>query len=73
MVDPTVSISAGVMNSLLSKLTTLLSDEFKLLKSVRKEVKFLKDELSSMNALIRKLEDVEELDVQAREWRDKVR
>ncbi|RCV18634.1 hypothetical protein SETIT_3G317600v2 [Setaria italica] len=73
MVDPTVSISAGVMNSLLSKLTKLLSDEYKLLKSVRKEVKFLKDELSSMNALIQKLEDMEELDVQAREWRDKVR
>jgi hypothetical protein len=73
MVDPIVSVSAGVMNSLLSKLTTLLGDEYKLLKGVRNEVRFLKDELSSMNALMRKLADMEELDVQAREWRDKVR
>ncbi|KAL6851956.1 hypothetical protein ACP4OV_020141 [Aristida adscensionis] len=73
MVDPIVSASTGVMNSLLSKLTTLLGDEYKLLKGVRKEVRFLKDELSSMNALLQKLAGTEQLDVQAKEWRDKVR
>ncbi|WVZ91077.1 hypothetical protein U9M48_037296 [Paspalum notatum var. saurae] len=73
MVDPVVSFSAGVMNSLLSKLTRLLGDEYKLLSSVRKEVRFLQAELSAMNALMRKLGDMEVLDLRAREWRDKVR
>ncbi|KAK3139759.1 hypothetical protein QOZ80_5AG0389670 [Eleusine coracana subsp. coracana] len=68
-----VSASTGVMNSLLCKLGTLLSDEYKLLKGVRKEIGILRDELSSMNSLLQKLVEADELDVQKKEWRNKVR
>jgi hypothetical protein len=68
-----VSASTGVMNSLLCKLGTLLSDEYKLLKGVRKEIGILRDELSSMNSLLHKLADVDDLDIQKKEWRNKVR
>jgi hypothetical protein len=43
-----VSAGTGAMSSLLSKLTILLSDEYKLLIGVRKQVEFLERELSSM-------------------------
>ncbi|CAN6333889.1 unnamed protein product [Urochloa humidicola] len=39
-----VSASTGVMNSLLSKLSTLLSDQYKQLKGVRKDIEFLSRE-----------------------------
>jgi hypothetical protein len=70
-----VSAATGPMNSLLCKLVTLLGDEYKLLKGIRKEIRALRDELSSMNALLRKLSDAGdgELDVQRKEWRNKVR
>jgi hypothetical protein len=68
-----VSASTGVMNSLLCKLGTLLGDEYKLLKRVRKEIGVLMDELSSMNSLLQKLAEVDELDVQIKEWRNMVR
>lgn len=61
------------MNSLLCKLLTLLGDEYKLLKGIRKEIKALRDELSSMNSLLHKLSELSELDVQRKEWRNKVR
>lgn len=68
-----VSASTGAMNSLLCKLATLLGDEYKLLKGIRKEIRTLMDELSSMNSLLQKLSEVSELDVQKKEWRNKVR
>uniref|UniRef100_A0A0D9XZ63 AAA+ ATPase domain-containing protein n=1 Tax=Leersia perrieri TaxID=77586 RepID=A0A0D9XZ63_9ORYZ len=68
-----VSASTGTMNSLLCKLTKLLGDEYKLLKGVRKEIAILKDELSSMNSLLQMLADIGELDIQRKEWKDKVR
>ncbi|KAF8760583.1 hypothetical protein HU200_010021 [Digitaria exilis] len=61
------------MNSLLCKLATLLGDEYKLLKGIRKEIRTLMDELSSMNSLLQNLSEVNELDVQKKEWRNKVR
>ncbi|KAL6622865.1 hypothetical protein ACP70R_032744 [Stipagrostis hirtigluma subsp. patula] len=68
-----VSAPTGVMNSLLCKLATLLSDEYKLLKRVHKEIGILRDELSSMNSLLQKLAEEGELDVQKKDWRNKVR
>lgn len=68
-----MTASTGVMNSLLPKLTALLGEEYVKLKSVRRGIGYLRDELSSMNALITKLADVEELDVQLKEWRNNVR
>ncbi|XBJ20685.1 hypothetical protein VPH35_011474 [Triticum aestivum] len=69
-----VSIGTGAMNSLLGKLTALLSDEYNLLKRVRKEIQFLERELSSMRVLLERLAGMEEkLDGLAKGWRDKVR
>ena len=68
-----VSAATGVMKPVLTKLTTLLSEEYKLQKKVKSDVTFLKKELSSMNALLEKLADTEVLDRQQKEWRNQVR
>ena len=47
-----VSVLAGVMTSVISKLTALLGEEYTKLKGLHREVEFMKDELSSMNAQI---------------------
>lgn len=54
-----MSTATGAMNSLLGKLTALLSDEYDLLKRVRKEIQFLKRELGRMQVLLEKLTDME--------------
>ncbi|XP_039839345.1 disease resistance protein Pik-2-like [Panicum virgatum] len=61
------------MNSLLSKLSILLSDQYKQLKGVRKDIEFLSREFVDMNAALEKLVDMEKMNVQTRVWRDKVR
>ncbi|VAH85244.1 unnamed protein product [Triticum turgidum subsp. durum] len=69
-----VSALAGVMTSVIAKLTALLGEEYAKLKGVHREVEFMKDELSSMNALLQRLAEVDrDLDVQTKEWRDQVR
>ncbi|XP_051182634.1 disease resistance protein RGA5-like [Lolium perenne] len=68
-----VNASTGMMNSLLGKLTTLMGDEYRKLKGVRNKVVSLHEEFSSMNALLVKLAGMDELDVQAKVWRDQVR
>lgn len=68
-----VGAATGVMNSLLRKLTTLLGNEYKLLGGVKRDIAFLRDELASMNLLLFKLADIEDLDIQVKNWRDKVR
>ncbi|ONM51283.1 Disease resistance RPP13-like protein 4 [Zea mays] len=68
-----VSAACGVMNSLLRKLATLLEKEYMLLKDVKHNITFLRNELASMNLLLFKLADIEDLDVQVKEWRNKVR
>ncbi|VAH85873.1 unnamed protein product [Triticum turgidum subsp. durum] len=68
-----VSASIGVMNPLLRKLATLMGEEFAKLKNLRKEVKYISDELSSMKDALERLADVDELNIQAARWRDAVR
>jgi len=68
-----VSASMGVMNSLLGKLTMIMGKEYAKLKGVRKEVKFLNDELSTMGALLEDLAYKEGMDNQTKQWRNKVR
>ncbi|RLN30931.1 putative disease resistance RPP13-like protein 3 [Panicum miliaceum] len=68
-----VSAATGAMNSLLTKLTALMGEEYKAQKGVIRDIAFLRDELSSMNALLEKLAGVETLDPQVREWRNQVR
>lgn len=68
-----VSTATGVMNSLLTKLMELMSDEYNLQKAVKSKIGSLKLELSSTNAFLKKLADREDLDGQTKEWRDQVR
>ncbi|KAL6877541.1 hypothetical protein ACP4OV_012756 [Aristida adscensionis] len=68
-----VSVSTGVMNSLLVKLTTLLDDCDVKFSNISKELSFLRDELSSMNAFLETLADREELDPLTKEWKNQVR
>jgi len=68
-----VSAATGAMTSLLGKLGTMLTDEYKLLKDVRGDIKFLKDELEAMQAFLLTMADVEEPDHQARLRADAVR
>lgn len=73
MSAPVVSATMGAMNPLIGKFATLMGDEYKKLTSVRKQASFLKDELSTMKALLEKLELMDELDPLAKNWRDHVR
>ncbi|KAE8806428.1 Disease resistance RPP8-like protein 3 [Hordeum vulgare] len=68
-----VSAATGVMNPLIGKLTTLMGEEYKKLKGVSKEVAFLRDELSAMNASLEKLGFMEKLEPDTKDWRDHVR
>ena len=68
-----VTVSTGVLKPLLSKLTTLLSDKYVKLKWVRRQISFLRDELSTMSATLQMLVDAEDLNPHMRDWRDKVR
>ena len=68
-----VSAATGVMISLLSKLSLLLSDQYRQLKGVRRDIEFLNRELTDMNAALEKLAGMDKLDVQMKAWRDKVR
>ncbi|EAY97104.1 hypothetical protein OsI_19027 [Oryza sativa Indica Group] len=69
-----VSVATGVMGSLLAKLSALLGEERGLLKGVKGDIRFLRDELSTMNVFLMKMASVEEnMDVQVKDWRNKVR
>jgi len=60
------SASTGVMNSLLSMLSILLSDQYKQLKGVRKDIEFLSRELAHMSAALEMLANVEKLEPQTK-------
>ncbi|VAH23850.1 unnamed protein product [Triticum turgidum subsp. durum] len=68
-----VTVASGVMNPLIGKLTTLMGDEYKKYKGVRKQASFLEKELSAMNAALQKLELIDEIDPTVKDWRDHVR
>ena len=67
------SASTGVMNSLLAKLSAMVEAEYELLGGTKSDIAFLRNELSSMNALLQKLAAAEKLDVQVQVWRDNIR
>ncbi|CAL5022720.1 unnamed protein product [Urochloa decumbens] len=68
-----VSAATGVMGTVLGKLADLLHEEYKLATGVRKDIEFLRSELSAMNDLLNVLADAEELDALNKGWRDRVR
>lgn len=67
------SASTGVMNSLLAKLSAMVEGDYELLGGTKSDIAFLRNELSSMNALLEKLAAAEKLDVQVQVWRDNIR
>lgn len=68
-----MSASTGAMNALLGKLGAVMGEEFSKLKNLRKEVKFIRDELCSMKDILEILIDADELDAQTKSWRDTLR
>uniref|UniRef100_K3Z400 NB-ARC domain-containing protein n=1 Tax=Setaria italica TaxID=4555 RepID=K3Z400_SETIT len=73
MAGAIVSASTGVISTLIPKLSRLIEGEYNLQNGVKSKINFLKDELSSMQTLLMKLSNNEErLDVQEKDWRNKV-
>ncbi|KAF8711340.1 hypothetical protein HU200_029368 [Digitaria exilis] len=60
------------MNSVVEKLVALMGEQYEKHKAIRRDVAFLKDELGSMNAVLKKLAGMEELDPQTMDWRNQV-
>ncbi|XP_066362099.1 disease resistance protein PIK6-NP-like isoform X2 [Miscanthus floridulus] len=73
MAGMVVSAATGVLSSLLSELSDLLTDLYKQRKGVRRDIEFLCSELTDMNGALEKLAGREKLDIQTKVWRDKVR
>jgi len=73
MAGMVVSAATGVLSSLLSELSDLLTDLYKQRKGVRRDIEFLCSELTDMNGALEKLAGMEKLDIQTKVWRDKVR
>ncbi|KAJ1266597.1 hypothetical protein BS78_08G164800 [Paspalum vaginatum] len=68
-----VSVAHGAMGSLLGKLGDLLTAKYKLLKETRGHIMFLKAELESMYAFLKKISDMEDPDEQDKYWAKEVR
>uniref|UniRef100_A0A8I7B961 AAA+ ATPase domain-containing protein n=3 Tax=Hordeum vulgare subsp. vulgare TaxID=112509 RepID=A0A8I7B961_HORVV len=71
-----VSVVTGAINSVIDKLTGLLGDQVSSMlgKQVKLGIQYLRNELSSMKAVLLRLSDMEEhMDPHTKEWRDKVR
>ena len=68
-----VSAAAGALKPVLGKLATLLGDEYKCFRRVRKEIGFLSHELTAMEAFLQKMSMEEEPDVQDKVWMKEVR
>uniref|UniRef100_A0A8I6YQ69 AAA+ ATPase domain-containing protein n=2 Tax=Hordeum vulgare subsp. vulgare TaxID=112509 RepID=A0A8I6YQ69_HORVV len=68
-----VGVGTGALGSVIGKLATLLSDEYTLLKRVRKDITFLERELRRMQILVNTLADMEELDKLAKDWKSSMR
>uniref|UniRef100_A0ACD5X2B3 Uncharacterized protein n=1 Tax=Avena sativa TaxID=4498 RepID=A0ACD5X2B3_AVESA len=67
------SAVTGAIKTLLPKLASLLESKYKLSRGVKRQITFLRHEMSSMSALLVRLAALEELDEQQKDWRDKVR
>jgi hypothetical protein len=70
-----VSSYKGVIDSAVAKLKELMTGDMcaNLIGVSSRDILFLRDELLAMNALLEKLDDAEELDPEAKNWRHQVR
>ncbi|VAI63644.1 unnamed protein product [Triticum turgidum subsp. durum] len=68
-----VSVATGVLKPVIGKLTTLLGNEYKRFKTVRREIKSLTHELAAMEAFLLKMSEDEDPDVQDKVWMNEVR
>ncbi|CAO2168211.1 unnamed protein product [Urochloa humidicola] len=68
-----VGVATGVLKPLLAKLTKLLEEEWVKFKGVRKQIKFLRDELSAMSTTLEMLSGAEQINPEMKLWRDKLR
>ncbi|WVZ71263.1 hypothetical protein U9M48_019871, partial [Paspalum notatum var. saurae] len=71
--DIVVGALSGMVDALPGKLGELLEQEYALLSGVRGDVRFLQDELGSMNAAIRYCESLDHHDTQTTGWIGRVR
>lgn len=71
--EATVCATHGAMGSVLRKLGALLSDEYKLLTSVKGDIMFLKAELESIHAFLKKISEFEDPDELSKCWIKAVR
>ncbi|CAO2141695.1 unnamed protein product [Urochloa humidicola] len=68
-----MDVVTGALNTLLPKLAVLLSGEYKLQKSLRNKIMFLKDELDSMQPALERMSEAPITDQQIRIWARDVR
>ncbi|CAM0874995.1 unnamed protein product [Alopecurus aequalis] len=73
MASALVSASTGVMESLLGKLSTMLEREYGKNKRIEKDLFFLRNELSSMNAVMQKYAMQNDPNLQVKAWIKEVR
>ncbi|CAM0150599.1 unnamed protein product [Urochloa decumbens] len=68
-----MDVVTGALNTLLPKLAVLLTGEYRLQKSLRDDIVFLKDELESMQPALERLSEAPITDKQIRIWARDVR
>nr|XP_034598641.1 uncharacterized protein LOC117859609 isoform X2 [Setaria viridis] len=74
MAELMASAATSVMGSVIGKLTAMLGDKYQFARDVEQGIRFLKDELSSMDAVLQKLadKDDDQMDPMDKDWRNKV-
>ncbi|CAN6196740.1 unnamed protein product [Urochloa humidicola] len=75
MAEIMASAATSVMGSAINKLTTILGENYQLAKDVERGIRYLKNELSCMYAVLLKLadKDDDQMDPLTKDWRNKVR
>jgi len=75
MAEVMASAATSVMGSVIGKLTALLSEKYQLAQDAEEGIRFLREELSTMDEVLQELaeKDDDQIDRRAKDWRSKVR